>query len=287
MGFDLGFRQLDRGDPSVPATAIVSENVTLTHMRFARRYHQLGLPPRGLMTFGIPIVGLRSWLGRRYRLPAILPFNLPGGIDGVSENGFEAFTLSTNEDFLGEIANSFQIPLPGRIRHPATSSLIEADEYSTRLRKLLHQVVSDAGSILDTDAEEALITNLLHAGHGESATRDRSTPKARSRAVRIALDHLADHADEVVSLRDICREHGIALRTLNRAFNERFGIGPKAYLKQQRLSAVREALQHGPPEATIASIANRWGFWHMGQFAQDYRRLFGELPSETRNRKPH
>jgi len=28
-------------------------------------------------------------------------------------------------------------------------------------------------------------------------------------------------------------------------------------------------------------VANAWGFWHMGQFARDYRRLFGELPSDT------
>jgi AraC family transcriptional regulator, ethanolamine operon transcriptional activator len=32
---------------------------------------------------------------------------------------------------------------------------------------------------------------------------------------------------------------------------------------------------------TIGDIANTWGFWHMGQFAADYRRQFGELPSET------
>ena len=32
-----------------------------------------------------------------------------------------------------------------------------------------------------------------------------------------------------------------------------------------------------------ANVAHRWGFWHMGQFARDYRRLFGELPSETRD----
>jgi transcriptional regulator GlxA family with amidase domain len=34
----------------------------------------------------------------------------------------------------------------------------------------------------------------------------------------------------------------------------------------------------------IADAANAWGFWHMGQFAKDYRTLFGELPSQTRAR---
>ncbi|UCG61547.1 MAG: helix-turn-helix domain-containing protein [Candidatus Zixiibacteriota bacterium] len=35
---------------------------------------------------------------------------------------------------------------------------------------------------------------------------------------------------------------------------------------------------------TIADVANHWGFWHMGQFSADYRRLFGELPLETLRR---
>jgi len=30
----------------------------------------------------------------------------------------------------------------------------------------------------------------------------------------------------------------------------------------------------------FSDIANVWGFWHMGDFAQRYRRLFGELPAE-------
>jgi AraC-like DNA-binding protein len=33
--------------------------------------------------------------------------------------------------------------------------------------------------------------------------------------------------------------------------------------------------------ATVHAIAERWGFWHTGEFASDYRRLFGQLPSET------
>ena len=33
---------------------------------------------------------------------------------------------------------------------------------------------------------------------------------------------------------------------------------------------------------TVADIAARWGFWHMGHFSQDYKALFGETPTQTR-----
>ena len=36
-----------------------------------------------------------------------------------------------------------------------------------------------------------------------------------------------------------------------------------------------------PSNEKVANVANRWGFWHLGQFAADYREQFGELPSHT------
>ena len=35
------------------------------------------------------------------------------------------------------------------------------------------------------------------------------------------------------------------------------------------------------PMVNVVDIANAWGFWHSGQFAADYKQLFGELPSTT------
>jgi AraC family transcriptional regulator, ethanolamine operon transcriptional activator len=61
------------------------------------------------------------------------------------------------------------------------------------------------------------------------------------------------------------------------------GMSPKAYLKAKRLNAVRQDLKRAEANA-VAEIANRWGFWHTGNFAADYLRLFGELPSQTRSR---
>jgi len=281
FGFDLRFRQLDGSDPAVPATALVGKKVTLTKLRFNCGFHQVGLPPAGMRAFGVPIVGLRGWFGRKYRKSTILPFNHQGGIDGVSEQGFQAFTVSFPEDYLADLASSFRIPVPECLQRPSAESVINRGEFTDRFRGLLSRLFADPDSVLGQAQEDELIVTLLGAAQNERATIDRSSSRLRTRAVEQALAYVEDNQDEVVSVRDICRENGIALRTLNRGFNERFGIGPKAYLNRRRLSAVRAEILSSPPGTMVTGIANRWGFWHMGQFANDYRNLFGELPSQT------
>ena len=61
-----------------------------------------------------------------------------------------------------------------------------------------------------------------------------------------------------------------------------FGISPHRFLKLRRMSMVRAALR--PYEGRmplIKSVALAHGFWHLGQFAHDYRATFGETPSDT------
>jgi AraC family ethanolamine operon transcriptional activator len=61
-------------------------------------------------------------------------------------------------------------------------------------------------------------------------------------------------------------------------------VTPKAYLQAERLKRVRRGLREADARtAQVTDVANAWGFWHMGQFAADYRKLFGELPSQTLN----
>lgn len=88
-----------------------------------------------------------------------------------------------------------------------------------------------------------------------------------------------------LTVSELSRTVGVSERTLLRLFQERFGISPKAYLCKIRLNGVRHNLTiSSPGEVKIVDIANAWGFWHMGQFASDYKQLFGELPSATLNK---
>ena len=115
----------------------------------------------------------------------------------------------------------------------------------------------------------------------ESRRRERHTLSGTA-IVRSVEDWVDGHSPETVQLADLCRALRLSRRTLQRAFTEVLGMGPARYLTLKRLTAVRAELrQSDPAAATVTEIALRYGFWELGRFARDYRRTFGESPSET------
>jgi AraC family ethanolamine operon transcriptional activator len=84
------------------------------------------------------------------------------------------------------------------------------------------------------------------------------------------------------SIVDICVELNLSQRNLQYSFKKILGITPNIYLYQLRLNRARVQLSN-PSSAylTVTQVATYWQFWHLGRFANDYKRLFGELPSST------
>jgi transcriptional regulator GlxA family with amidase domain len=57
------------------------------------------------------------------------------------------------------------------------------------------------------------------------------------------------------------------------------------YLGRLRLAKAHEDLRDLDSSGrTVAEIANRWGFLHLGRFAAAYRTQYGNLPSHTLRR---
>jgi AraC family ethanolamine operon transcriptional activator len=84
-------------------------------------------------------------------------------------------------------------------------------------------------------------------------------------------------------VRDLSEIVSVKERTLQHNFLKYLGVTPKQYLKSIMLNRARKELKRSGKHNDIKmyQIAHQFGFWHMGQFAADYRRFFGELPSET------
>ena len=89
------------------------------------------------------------------------------------------------------------------------------------------------------------------------------------------------HADSPLSVVDVCNVLGTSRRTLQYCFQNLLNTNPAAYLRAGRLNGVRRMLR---TSHSVTEAAAQWGFWHFGHFSQEYKKMFGELPSVTYKR---
>ncbi len=100
-----------------------------------------------------------------------------------------------------------------------------------------------------------------------------------ARRLLLARAQVEGQAPRVPELAD---ELGISARRLHQLFQSRLGVPPRAYAERVRLTRARAELRRrGAAGVTVASVATRWGFDHLGRFSSLYRTFFGELPSDT------
>jgi AraC family ethanolamine operon transcriptional activator len=105
---------------------------------------------------------------------------------------------------------------------------------------------------------------------------------ARQRVINLAWEIVEDDDQGVVTVSELCARLGVPIRTLDDAFHACLGVAPKRFILGIRLNKVRRCLSHaGDEAATVTTAATRFGFFHFGHFAQQYRSLFGETPSQT------
>ena len=152
------------------------------------------------------------------------------------------------------------------IRHAAQSLISAAETGVPRIH-----LFSD--NVVDT------ILKALPTG---SVNRQKWYEINRSRISKALIDYIEANLPEQITLKDLCSFAKVSPRTIQRTFKHRFGVTYIEYIRARRLNHVhRELVQAKGRKVMVSDIANYWGFWHMGQFASDYRKFYGELPSET------
>jgi AraC family ethanolamine operon transcriptional activator len=213
-------------------------------------------------------------------------------IEVVTRPGYEGFAISVGEDHLAELARAAGLPSPTEVIDElevfeCNPSVVLAIQLGLRaFGETVTRLPEIRQDRLRRELEFELPTDLLHAIAGGRGSRARTgaTTRFRIRTVERVLNYVAAFPRQPLTVEDVCRVAGASERTIQKAFLERFGVRPKAYLRDRRLNGARRELRTLDLTMTVAEIATRWGFWHMGQFARDYRRLFSELPSDTRRR---
>jgi AraC family ethanolamine operon transcriptional activator len=287
--WDIEFQPLAAGPNGSGLGRIVQSEAgraLLGHARFRAPLEQTGSSPPGFVTFVIQEPGMRGlwWRGHDVDADTVLAFPIGGELSCISGSDFDVHTISVSEEALAHAAMALELELPAPGQRAEVFDVPKALLDPIRVRQRLVR----EGRFMTTQADvtEILMTLLpswvLRAGQGR---RFRPASGARDRAIRMSLELM--EANRLAELRpaQLRAYSGVSERTLQYAFRDRFGLTPAAFIKARRLAAVRAMLCSADPHRThVGDVLGDFGFWHLGQFAKDYRQTFGELPSDTLGR---
>jgi AraC family ethanolamine operon transcriptional activator len=159
----------------------------------------------------------------------------------------------------------------------------EAYKQCTGFLRLVLKDINYRNNLLDKFSDEVMVREILEmillGADSPAIEAEKKLP--RLSLTQEAADLIRNNLKDELSINDLCRNLGISARTLYLGFNEFMGVSPKAFRQILRLNEVHKELLLNRRQRTVTDIAMEWSFFHLGRFSEQYRRMFGELPSET------
>ncbi len=114
---------------------------------------------------------------------------------------------------------------------------------------------------------------------GADATTDASVRAInRAQAVR---SYVLEHIEDDLSLRQIARDLGLSVESMQRAFKAAYGGTIVDFIREYRLHQARQALVS--EGISISEAAYRAGYSNPANFSTAFKKLFGLTPSDAKN----
>ncbi|POR50228.1 AraC family transcriptional regulator [Paraburkholderia eburnea] len=204
---------------------------------------------------------------------------------------FSIYGVVVRGDVLRHYAETVErVPLDARL--PSAPTVRAGAARLAQLCALLAQRLGDTDADDDMlsdverdDAQAELLAALFDActaRDDEAGNTDglADPPSRRRWIVAQARDYVLAHRSRPVGVPELCEQLHVSRRTLQYCFQDVLGMAPATYLRALRLNGARRDLC-GRAAGSVQDVAAAWGFWHLSQFATDYRRMFGMRPSEA------
>ena len=217
--------------------------------------------------------------------------------EGISEFAFSAGTrlsllltpLRRMERKLTELSLRSSLPSGQAL------SLFQADlgDGTSRLAQRHAQLpawLDPQGAGLPADAVDTVLHAHVQALLGAAALERPGKTRARRAHYLIAQraeNFMRQNLRRYIYMHEICDAAGVSERALRYAFEDLFGISPNRYLSMLRLCAACRGLSMADAtRKSVKAVALSCGLWDLSRFADNYRRVFGELPRDTLMRAP-
>lgn len=164
-----------------------------------------------------------------------------------------------------------RLPIDMRLR-PSFTSLLDA------VFSELEESGDSSLGLISLSYREIILKKLLAVFPSNWSASESAQPVSASmeRIVR----YIEENVKEDLDVETLSQLSNMSVRSIYNAFSRAFSTTPKSYVKQIKLRKLQNDLLQGRYR-NITEGALDYGFSHLGRFSSDYRKLLGELPSET------
>lgn len=169
---------------------------------------------------------------------------------------------------------------------PEAQNLLQVVSF---LARQLEAAPAELSPLVQTELEQVVLVAFLCANrHTFSDLLARDGRDAAPWKVKQVEEYIEANWDRPITVERLAEITGVGARAIFAAFSRSRGYTPMAFAKAVRLTHAKDMLTQSDDSTSVTAVAFRCGFSNLGHFAKDYRRKFGELPSETlaRSRRP-
>jgi AraC family ethanolamine operon transcriptional activator len=174
-----------------------------------------------------------------------------------------------------------------------SARLIKDPPAANRLREFVDSGLAQLQANVDALGQSAATRNfaailgaLLPDPPIAPAGDERPGMRAKARRFQMfkrARDTIHENLASGICVSSLCTQVGMSRRSLETLFLSISGTTPAHYIRTLQLNEIRRALlTEENARSSIGDVAARWGVWHWSRFAGNYRKMFDELPSQTR-----
>ena len=170
-----------------------------------------------------------------------------------------------------------------RVLKAYQKTILDTDK---KLQILLLNIIEEYRDIESLDIEQALalereITTTILSLLEDQEPQIRKLTRGEQVVVNIR-DNSLFFMDKTITIHSLSNDYKLSEKTLQTSFRSFFDFTPSKFLRLLKLNLVRNDLIESTPEdKTVISLAQKWGFTHMGRFTQYYKELFLETPFTT------
>jgi AraC family ethanolamine operon transcriptional activator len=287
-GWNFEFTQLTPGALTAKGGVIALNNVLVSQIMLDQTLLRRGNAPRGSIAVLIPGSASSQAFVRGRRLAATQYISMAdsAGIEMITRSHYVDVAIAIGPDAWRGTALT---ALCGSVVATAGPRWIERMVHAVRwlFAAIREYPQATARPEVRASLTDQFLVVMADFGSGR-ADAEHPTRDARIQqrvAVERAREYIREKLAEPLPLSELCRYAHVQARALEYGFREITGLSPMAYVKSLRLNAVRRHLSRSDAaEHSISEIALDHGFWHLSQFAADYRKFFGETPTSTRHR---